>query len=91
MRLIVATTNAKHQDLDPAIKRPGRLTAFQTVGALSPAKALEVYKRLMSTESPVEFSKKAMTLAEVYQFAYDSGWRGPKKERQFGFSSNSEE
>lgn len=102
---IVATTNAKYASLDPAIKRPGRLTAFQTVGALPLEQAQAVYKRLTgvdadqqwqgATADPLGATKpiitKAMTLAEIYQLAYDAGWRGIKApERKVGFGANKE-
>jgi len=43
---IVATTNAHRQDVDEAIKRPGRLSAMVHVGPLSAVEAAVVYTRL---------------------------------------------
>lgn len=92
---IIATTNAKRQDVDEAIKRPGRLSAMVHVGPLSAEKAGEVYQRLTG-KPPYTFELDKMTgpmfkgktsLAEVYQLARDSGWTPPPKERKMGFSS----
>lgn len=43
---IVATTNAHRQDVDEAIKRPGRLSAMVHVGPLSAEEAAAIYTRL---------------------------------------------
>lgn len=86
---IVATTNAHHQDVDEAIKRPGRLSAMVHVGPLGAAKANEVYKRLTGTTEE-KITGKA-SLAEVYQMARDTGWTPPPKERKVGFASNDED
>jgi len=96
---IVATTNARHQDVDEAIKRPGRLSAMIHVGLLSPEKAGEVYQRLTG-KPPYLFELDKMvgplfkgktSLAEVYQLARDSGWIPPPKERKMGFGVDFEE
>jgi hypothetical protein len=83
---IIATTNAKHGDFDAAIRRPGRLTVCQTIGALSPERATSVYRRLTGDqEFKVNIPK---TLAEVYQMAYDAGWVGIKvKDTKLGFGA----
>lgn len=98
---IVATTNAHRQDVDEAIKRPGRLSAMVHVGPLGPEKAGEVYQRLTGKPALVYpdmtnplagvslFTNKA-SLAEVYQMARDSGWTPPPSERKMGFGSNEE-
>jgi ATP-dependent 26S proteasome regulatory subunit len=82
---IVATTNAKETQLDPAVKRPGRLNVFAHVGKLSPEQCSEIYTRL--TGRVGEFSK-SLVLAEIYQRAYDEGWTGLKETvtRSMGFS-----
>lgn len=82
---IVATTNAKETQLDPAVKRPGRLNVFAHVGKLSPEQCSEIYTRLTGRVS--EFSK-SLVLAEIYQRAYDEGWTGLKETatRAIGFS-----
>lgn len=65
---IVATTNAKGTDFDPAILRPGRLLRKTHIGALDPAHASRVYKRLCGKDrewvAPV-------TLSEVYAACSD--------------------
>jgi SpoVK/Ycf46/Vps4 family AAA+-type ATPase len=68
---LLFTTNARSTDLDPAIVRPGRLSAHIHVGKLEAAQCNEIYKRLTGNDGP--FAAKA-TLAEVYQKALDSGW-----------------
>lgn len=99
---IVCTTNAKHQDIDEAIKRPGRLSAMVHVGPLSPEKAAEVYERLTGKPALVygltgkpsldPLAGKPMfrvntSLAEVYRLARGDGWKPPKQEQKMGFSS----
>jgi len=64
---IVCTTNAKIEEIDPALKRPGRLSRQIHVGLLDAKKASEVYYRLTGTEG-VQF-EGPMPLAEVYRFA----------------------
>lgn len=83
---IVATTNAKHQDLDAAIMRPGRLSAHVSVGALPFSKAQKVFERLvpgrqLSGNGP-------QTLARIYQEAFDQGWTPPKEPAKLGFTAN---
>lgn len=83
---VVATTNAKVQEIDDAIMRPGRLSANVAVGPLKAAKAREVYTRL--TGKPADGIKESMTLAEVYQQARGDGWEPPKhKKGAMGFNS----
>jgi len=62
---IIATTNSKHADIEPALLRPGRLLKRVHVGELSLKKAWEVYLRLTNGNPTQEF-KKGMTLANVY-------------------------
>lgn len=82
---IVATTNAKHQDLDAAIMRPGRLSAHVTVGPLPFSKAQEVFERLVPGQQLKR--DRAHTLAEIYQQAFDSGWTPPKQPARLGFTN----
>ena len=81
---IVATTNArgmtdarKRDDIiDPALLRPGRLSALVDVDMLSVDKAHEVLARLlgeMGIETSTPFTK-VQTLAEVYRTARTLGW-----------------
>ena len=82
---IIATTNAKHQDLDAAIMRPGRLSAHVTVGPLPRNKAQAVLERLMPGSELATGSE--FTLAEIYQQAFDKGWTPPKEPAKMGFTS----
>lgn len=99
---IVATTNAGTNDFDPAIKRPGRLSTSMTVNKISVAKASEIYERLTGKKALVypyldeplraePMILEEMTVAEVYQLAYDAGWKpmvtAKKKSVGFGFAS----
>lgn len=80
---ILATTNREHQEFDDAILRPGRLSTHITVGHLDPQTATEVYRRLTGKEKA--FSK-AISLATVYQMAYDEGWTGVEQtKKKVGF------
>lgn len=82
---IVATTNATDAELDDAIKRPGRLNVLCTINKLNPERASAVYKRLTGTDMSFDTD---MSLAEVYQKAYDAGWKGTgtKKGKKIGFA-----
>jgi len=99
---IVATTNAHHQDVDEAIKRPGRLSAMVHVGLVSPEKAAEIYKRLTGNDAVIypdlgeplharPMFTSRVSLAEIYQMARDKGWTPPPKERKLGFGSRYED
>lgn len=75
---IVATTNAKKVELDPALTRPGRLSASMTVGELEPEQLEDIYLRLTKTEDrdyAAEMTSKCTTLADVYAIA-----KGAKKD-----------
>jgi len=88
---IVATTNAKYTEFDPAIRRPGRLTVMQTVGPFTLGKGREVYRRLCPDANPQDIDGK-LTLAQVYQMAYDKGWRAPKlADKTVGFETSPRE
>lgn len=73
---IVATTNAKEIEMDPAIRRPGRLSEYVHVGSLEPAEAAQVLYRLTSKKVA---NDKPMTLAEAYLKARELGWKPPIK------------
>ena len=85
---LVLSTNAKRQQFDEAIIRPGRLSSIVKVGKLPAAQANQIFKRLTGHEGTIE---KEVTLAEVYSFANDSGWVKPviKETATIGFSSPS--
>ena len=71
---ILATTNAKNMEIEPALKRKRRLGKRIHVGGLSVRKVKEIYARLIAgqdvvreVELPTEDGK--LTLAEVYNLA----------------------
>jgi hypothetical protein len=79
---IVATTNAKKLEMEPAIMRPGRLCKRMEVGPLQQKTACGVFRHLLA-DAPlptklVEVNPhhpKKFTLAVVYAIARDSGWQ----------------
>lgn len=64
---VVCTTNAKLEEIDPALKRAGRLSLQLNIGLLSPEKCNEIYKRLMDGNTAI--FENPLPLAEVYRFA----------------------
>lgn len=86
---VVATTNAARQELDPAVKRPGRLSTALHVGPLTAGQANRRFEEL--TGNPGDFSgSRGVVLAEVYQKAHDSGWKSAdtKVSRKVGFGND---
>lgn len=87
---IIATTNAKKAEMDPAIIRAGRLSKHIHIGHLNYDEANKIYQRLLpGKDLPKPESHKSefrpakedkITLAEVYKAARDNGWIPPKKE-----------
>ncbi len=85
---IIATTNAKCEDMDEAIMRPGRLSKRIEVGNLSYEEANAVFQRLLNNKSELALPTgegrtigfesvkkgKLYTLADVYKLARDNGW-----------------
>ena len=69
---VIATTNAKTIDLDPAILRPGRMCKHIKIDQLNVKDAIAIYNRLV--EKPTFEIKNSMTLAEVYRLARKDGW-----------------
>jgi len=63
---IVATTNAKVQELDNAVLRPGRLCRRIEIGSLPASKANEIYSRIKSGAEGPFAEGRYVTLAEVY-------------------------
>lgn len=64
---IIATTNAKIEDFDDAIRRPGRLCKMFSVSKLSRQEAVEAFNHVC--ENKLEFpniDQEEFTLAEVY-------------------------
>lgn len=86
---ILASTNAKKQQMDPAIIRAGRLSRRIEVDAMNYDEANGVFKRLLpNKDMPVIVDDKAsglrpvvkkeyFTLAEIYKAARDEGWEPP--------------
>jgi hypothetical protein len=73
---ILATTNAKKLEMEPALMRPGRLSRRLEVNALELDTAKDVFNNLCPG---IEFSKslsgsKKITLADVYATARKAGW-----------------
>ena len=69
---ILATTNAERVDLDPAIRRPGRMCAHVKIGALSAEIASNVYRRLMGNSAA---KMPESSIAEIYRLARADGWK----------------
>lgn len=67
---IIATTNAKIDDIDEAITRDGRLCKRVLIGSLDKVQANRIYQRL--TGKTEELFDAPVTLAEVYKATRDS-------------------
>ena len=63
---VICTTNAKLEDIDPALKRAGRLSVQLNIGLLPLEKCQEIYSRLMDGAEAL-FSEP-LPLAEIYRF-----------------------
>lgn len=81
---IVATTNAKKIDMEPAILRPGRLSKRMEVGPLDQQQVIKVIQSLLPDNKQVlldnRLVKKEISLAEVYFVAREYGWTAPTEE-----------
>ena len=73
---IICTTNARFEDIEEAVLRPGRLCRRIHIGELTRARAMAIYNRL--TGKTIDLKNKEYSLAEVYRFARQDGWE-PKK------------
>lgn len=87
---IIATTNSKAEDIDPAILRPGRLCAKLNFSYLNREDAENCYRNLTNGKELSEVSsKQEMTLAEIYSLALEvnapSILSNSKKTKSFGF------
>jgi hypothetical protein len=85
---IIATTNAKSEDMDEAIMRPGRLSKRIEVGNLSYEEANSIFQRLLNNKEELALPMgegrtigfdsvkkgKMYTLADVYKMAREAGW-----------------
>lgn len=75
---IVATTNAKKLEMEPAIMRTGRLCRRLEVGPLEKQTACGVFNNLLpGAPLPVKLTAltKKLTLADVYGIARENGWK----------------
>lgn len=64
---IVATTNAKKLELDPAIMRKGRCCRYMEVDALSAEQAKKVFKRIVKNKNrELDGHAKNYTLGDIY-------------------------
>ena len=68
---ILATTNAEMLDLDPAIKRPGRMCQHISLDAFSAKEASALYTSMVGKEITFKHDR---TLAEIYRMAREDGW-----------------
>jgi len=68
---VLCTTNAKVEDIDPALNRARRLSKRLHIGPLTKEKAAEVYGRITEGEE-VTFEDEEIPLAEVYNFAHQA-------------------
>lgn len=80
---VVATTNAKKIDMDPAITRNGRCCRYIEVGALAPEQAQKVFVKL--TKGDRKLDVPCRVLADIYHAARSEQEVKIKKERKVGF------
>lgn len=78
---ILATTNAKSIEIDPAVLRPGRLAKHLEFRDLESDHADQVYKNLTGK---ARSKKGKATLAEIYRSARGDGWAPAKKKEESG-------
>jgi hypothetical protein len=87
---VIATTNSRGDEIDEALKRPGRLCRRIHVGDLSGLMAMTVFKRLTGRDGDMLSADKAYSLAEVYRLAKDAGWKPEPAVQSLGFKSAKE-
>jgi len=75
---IVATTNTRKVDFDPAFLRPGRLSEVVTFGPLEPKKAAALLKQLVPSIDKAAVPTEPQTLADLYRIARKAGWKPAK-------------
>lgn len=76
---IIATTNAKQFELDPAICRAGRMCRHLHLDNLNENHAKDIYKRLVNKNPDEKMNFKDISLAEVYRYARQDGWSTDKQ------------
>lgn len=81
---IIATTNVPKVDIDPAVKRPGRLFSLLEIGKLSTDVANEAYKRISKNDSGIYTSSQ--TLAQIYADALKKSNNSEKPVKKVGFT-----
>lgn len=75
---VIATTNARKLELEPAMMRQGRLSQHIHVGELSPDEAFAALQKLLPNETLVNNPFfKPVILADVYRAARALGWASP--------------
>lgn len=82
---IICTTNLKKDEIDPAVRRGGRLLKYQEIGRLSVEQARAVYLREGGKDP--NLITGPMTLGDTYQLALNPDWDGPTTpvSRKVGF------
>lgn len=83
---VIATTNSRGDEIDEALKRPGRLCRRIHVGDLNATSAKAVFKRLTGKDRDFE-DTKTHSLAEIYRIAKDNGWKPAPAQATLGFKS----
>lgn len=71
---IVATTNAKKIEIEPALLRKGRLSKHIHVGKLEKEQAISIFERITNkkpSDDLINLFDKKITLAEVYDISYE--------------------
>ncbi len=73
---VLVTTNEKTVKVEPALLRPGRISARVDVGFIDSDKAYAIYHKLMGNMNvaPEWEDKNKITLSTVYQKARENGW-----------------
>lgn len=84
---IVATTNLKHVELDEAVERPGRLSQYVEVDALSYDEAIAAFQAMGGDVAKLDLGRK-YTIAELYQLKRPPRpeLRPKKNDRRVGFA-----
>jgi SpoVK/Ycf46/Vps4 family AAA+-type ATPase len=76
---VICTTNARSEDIEEAILRPGRLCRRIHIGELTKARGMAIFKRLTGKDLDLSGRRDStISLAEVYRLARQDGWE-PKK------------
>ncbi|MGM1057238.1 MAG: AAA family ATPase [Bacteroidota bacterium] len=72
---IIATFNTDVQNIDPALKRKGRLKSAYEFRALAPEKA----NHLLIEQNMNYSTDKDMTLAEIYNISEEEQYKSPER------------